>query len=110
MLSYGLGCTRDSVVYVLFSLFCVITSLEVLRVHSAWFNSYFLRAFKLLLRKNEVDRISGTPYYLASTMIAVAFFPKPVAILSILFLAMADPLSSVFGILYGKDKIFENKY
>ena len=34
-------------------------------------------------------------------MLAIAIFPKPVAILSILYLACGDPMASLIGILYG---------
>ncbi len=42
--------------------------------------------------------------------VIVAFiFPHDVTILTLLFLAFADPLASYFGIKYGKDKIFGHK-
>jgi dolichol kinase len=55
------------------------------------------------MRSSEVNRMSGTPYYLAATLLTVAIFPKPVAALSILYLACGDPIASLFGILYGKN-------
>src|SRR5262249_44239758 len=45
---------------------------------------------------------SGIPYYLSATLLTIAIFPKPVAVLSILYLACGDPVASLFGILYGK--------
>ena len=36
-------------------------------------------------------------------------FPEKLALLSIFFLVFSDPVSSFFGIKYGKDKILKNK-
>jgi dolichol kinase len=101
--------TKEATLNILFIIFTLNTALEIIRVKSSWFNVYFMKVFGVLMRNSEVHRISGTPYYLASSLIAVAVFPKPVAILSILYLAIGDPISSAMGIAFGKDKIFENK-
>ena len=57
------------------------------------------------MRSCEVTKMSGTPYYILATLLALAIFPKPVAILSILFLAVGDPIASMIGILYGRKSI-----
>ncbi len=57
------------------------------------------------MREHERHGFAGTTYLLLGVLIIIAFFPKPVCILSLLFLAVADPLASLVGILYGKDKI-----
>ena len=41
-------------------------------------------------------------YYMAGITISVAAFPKRVAVLSILYLALGDPFASTMGIKYGK--------
>ena len=48
-------------------------------------------------------------YLLGGALIVIAFFPKPIGMLAFLFLAIGDPISSIIGILYGKDKILRNK-
>jgi dolichol kinase len=55
------------------------------------------------MRACEVNRLSGIPHYLAATILAISIFPKPVAILSILYLALGDPIASLIGILYGSE-------
>ena len=37
----------------------------------------------------------------AAALLTIAIFPKPIATLSILYLALGDPIASLFGILYG---------
>ncbi len=83
--------------------------LETLRLRSPTFNQKFMRVAAPIMRSSEIDRVSAVPYYLASAILAIAIFPKTVAVLSILFLAAGDPLASTFGILFGKyGKRFSN--
>lgn len=76
--------------------------IETLRLrHSGW-NEKMIRIFRPVMRSNEVDRCTGIPFYLASSLFAIAAFPKPVAVMSIMFLACGDPMASLVGILYGE--------
>jgi dolichol kinase len=64
-----------------------------------------IRFWGPVMRSCEVDRMSGMPYYILATLLAIGIFPKPVAILSILYLACGDPMASLAGILYGHKSI-----
>lgn len=98
---YMAGLNRSQGVLVLgvFLLFCLIMETARLRIPSL--NEMIMRFWGPLMRSCEVDRYSGTPYYIASALIAVGIFPKAIAALSIAFLAVGDPIASLFGILYG---------
>ena len=75
--------------------------LESSRLHSPALNEKLLKFWGPIMRRNEVTRFTTTPHYISSVILAIAIFPKPVAILSILYLACGDPIASLFGILYG---------
>jgi dolichol kinase len=75
---------------------------ETARLRIPTFNEKVLRFWGPLMRSCEMNRMSGTPFYLLATVLAFAIFPKPVAVLSVLYLAIGDPIASVFGIMYGK--------
>lgn len=62
-----------------------------------------------LMRRSERDGYSGFPFYALGCALALYFYDKNIAVLAILFLIFSDPISSFFGILYGKDKILPNK-
>lgn len=79
--------------------------MEGFRLKIPSFNHKLMRVWRPFMRACEVNRLSGVPYYLAATILAIAIFPKPVAILSILFLAFGDPIASLFGILYGDKSV-----
>jgi dolichol kinase len=74
---------------------------EYARLMFPRWNAFAIRVMGPLMRKSEVNRVSGTPFYVGSVLLSVAIFPKAIAILSILFLAIGDPVSSIFGITWG---------
>jgi diacylglycerol kinase (CTP) len=72
-------------------------------------NDWMVHAFKPIMRNSEIHRIAGTTYLLTGVAIIVVVFPRPIVALTLLFLAFADPIASLIGIKYGKDKIFGHK-
>ena len=48
-------------------------------------------------------------FYALGVSLSLFFYNRNIAILSVMFLVFSDPLSSFFGVLYGKDKIMPNK-
>ncbi|MCY4524050.1 MAG: hypothetical protein OXB84_04855 [Halobacteriovoraceae bacterium] len=83
--------------------------LELSRLHYSALNKLFMKVMGPFLKTTEKNTLSGFPYYTLGCGLSFYFFTEPIAILSILFLIFADPLSSAFGILYGKDQLFSNK-
>ncbi len=82
---------------------------DFFRLRIPFLNRLVYASFGGVLRKEEMKQMSGMAYLLSGALIVVLIFPKPIGMLSFLFLALGDPISSIVGILYGKDKIFGNK-
>jgi dolichol kinase len=100
-LVYLLGLPKGMCIGLLFAAFTFFSTLEYLRLKVPRFNAVAIRIMGPIMRTSEITRVSGTPFYIASVLLSVAVFPKTIAILSILFLAVGDPVSSIFGILWG---------
>lgn len=98
---YMAGLTRSQGVLVLGFFLAFNLVVETVRLRVPSFNEGVMRFMGPLMRSCEVDRYSGTPYYISSALIAVGIFPKPIAALAIAFLAVGDPIASLYGILYG---------
>ncbi|NBU22200.1 hypothetical protein EBS43_12445 [bacterium] len=98
---YMAGISRGLGVLILGSALGADLLVENLRLRSPAFNEKIMRFWAPLMRAHESNSLSTIPHYLASNILAIAIFPKPVAILSILYLACGDPIASLFGILYG---------
>lgn len=108
---YMSGMPQALVISILGVLFVVSVLGETLRLCNPAINEKLVRTFGMIIRSSEVNRVTGIPYYLASSIIAIAVFPKPVAILSLFYLVLGDPLASLVGILYKERsvRIFQGK-
>jgi len=97
------------------SMTCLIIGLvlfipaDFLRQRSEALNDLLLHLFRPIMRDSETKGLAGTTYLVAGVGIIILFFPREIVLLSMLYLAFADPFASYFGILYGKDKIFGHK-
>jgi diacylglycerol kinase (CTP) len=72
-------------------------------------NKIVIRVIGPLMRRSERDGVSGLPFYALGISLSLFFFSRDIAIVSTMFLVISDPLSSFFGVLYGKDKLLPNK-
>lgn len=72
-------------------------------------NDLVIRIMGPLMRRSEREGVSGLPFYALGVSLSLFFFPRDIALISCMFLVFSDPISSFFGILYGKDKILPNK-
>ncbi len=59
-------------------------------------------------RGESIDSPANSFYVLGLTCITL-FFSKPVVLLSVLFLAVGDPVAAIVGTLYGRHKIMNKK-
>lgn len=100
-LVYLAGVPKNAGLLILGAVLVFDLFMETARLRSPALNERILRFWGPIMRTSEVNRISGVPYYIASAILAIAIFPKTIAVLAILFLAIGDPIASIAGILYG---------
>lgn len=84
-------------------------TVDLLRLRVKALNKLTLRFLGPLMRRSEREGMSGFPFYALGASLSLFFYNRDIAVLSIMFLVFSDPLSSFFGVLYGKDKIMPNK-
>lgn len=94
-------------IYILLGIPFIIWDLS--RQHFKTLNKFTLKFFSPVLRDYEEYYLSGVTYLILGVGICFYIFPKEVALLAVLFLAIGDPTASFFGVLYGQDKIIGNK-
>ena len=100
-LVYGLLMSKPVAVTTLLIAFIFAVGFEYGRLRVPHLNRVAIKVMGPVMRKHEIERMSGTPFYIGSVLLSVIIFPKLIAILSILYLAFGDPISSIFGILWG---------
>lgn len=88
---------------------CLFIVLDILRGYFPPVNQVLMSVFHPVMREHERHSLAGTTYLLSGTFIVMFLFPKSIVTLSLLFLAMADPLAGYVGVLYGRDKIIGQK-
>lgn len=84
-------------------------TIDIVRARHQQLNILILKVMGPLMRRSEKEGMSGLPFYALGVSLALFFYRKEIAVISILFLVFSDPISSFFGVLYGKDKILPNK-
>lgn len=82
---------------------------DFIRARNPVLNRTVLKLMGPLMRRSEKEGYSGLPFYAMGISLSLFFYSRDVAVLSVMFLVFSDPLSSFFGVLYGKDKILPNK-
>ena len=95
--------------WIILSLAAFFFPLDWLRQTRPKLNQATMKVFGPVMRQHEERAFSGLSYLLLGGIILLAFFERHVIILSLLFLAIADPLASYVGIRFGRDRILGNK-
>jgi diacylglycerol kinase (CTP) len=83
--------------------------IDITRARFPMINHVVIKVMGPLMRRSEKEGMSGLPFYALGVSISLFSYQRDIAILSVMFLVFSDPLSSFFGVLYGKDKILPNK-
>ena len=83
--------------------------IDIIRNRIPAFNSIVIRAMGPFMRRSEREGVTGLPFYALGVSLSLFFYSREIAIVSSMFLVFSDPVSSFFGVLYGKDKILPNK-
>jgi len=91
--------SRTNGILLLGTIFSFFFVMEFGRKQSDDFNRIVIKLWGPFLRQHEVSQLSGTFWYILGMFLSVAFFPKLIAVLSIMFLSAGDPIASTFGIL-----------
>jgi len=84
-------------------------SIDYIRGRVPAVNNIVVKMMGPVMRRSEKNGFSGLPFYALGVSMALFFYSRDIAILSTMFLVFSDPLSSFFGVLYGKDRILPNK-
>jgi diacylglycerol kinase (CTP) len=97
--AYALLVSHQQLVHVFGTIACVVYIADRVRIHypeavPPWLNQLFFRA------EEEVKESAMIPYAIA-ILLTILTFPKPIALIAIYTLAIADPLAAIVGIRWG---------
>ncbi len=102
-LYYILGRERALVAYAV--LFCIVLAADSVRLNVPAINRFIYTRLPSFIRKNEENKLTGTPAYVAGIGLSLFLFPASIATAAVCFLACGDVAATTFGERFGKTKI-----
>ncbi|GAA6009026.1 hypothetical protein JCM11491_005715 [Sporobolomyces phaffii] len=84
------------------SLTVIIATADILRFNNENFERVYEDALGFFMRESERHNVNGTIYYLVGVLICLTFYPRDIAVLSIIMLSICDTSASIFGRLFGQ--------
>lgn len=101
--------TPTQAVWLTLSVSAVMVGFDWARLRNPKLGQFFMWIFGPFLRENERKRYAASTGMAVGVSVIICLFPKSVVLLSLLFLAIADPAAAFIGVRYGKDKLIGNK-
>ncbi len=82
----------------------VAIAVEVARRRSRWFRFHFLKHSRPLLRHHERRGLAGATHLAIAYLLALLLFPKPIAILAMLYGGAGDAVAALVGKRWGSHR------
>ncbi|MGZ8470402.1 MAG: hypothetical protein ACXW61_12450, partial [Gemmatirosa sp.] len=95
--AYAAGLRRELLAALLGGALVVALAVEVMRRRMPGVRDAFERALGVLLREHERGRWSGATWMLIAYLLAVALFPRAVAVAAMLAVALGDAAAAIIG-------------
>jgi len=105
-IGYALTSERTALIVIL-PLFLCFLSVDLLRHFHGGTASLFQKyLYGAILREKERASLMGSTYYLFAALLTILFFPKSIAIVSLLILILSDTCAALVGKGIGKIRLF----
>ena len=105
---YNYLSVKESIFFLALAFITTIT-VDCLRKRLLFLQDFVINIFGQFMRRQELHQLSGLSWLLLGSLIVVVLFPVEIVTLSLLMLAIGDPICNLVGIKYGKDKLIGHK-
>ena len=106
---YAFVLSREQALLALGVIGGAFVALDLMRLKFPGVNLLALKFFGKIMRREELSGITANTFYILGLFLIVLVFPLPVVLLSILYLALGDPVAAVVGSVYGRHKLVGKK-
>lgn len=106
---YWISFQHSQMVHTLGTIACLLYVFEQIRINYPEKAQKFIPMTRFIMRAEEQLKESAMVPYAFAVLLTIITFPKPIALVAIYTLAIADPLSAIIGIKYGKRRIVSHK-
>ena len=107
-----LGLSKIEVVWVMLGVFLISLTIDLSRLYSKSFRSWFFKWFGSMMRKQEATQLTGATYIIAGSLICscISLASQPFAasaFLSLTLFILGDAVAALCGKAFGKIKVGE---
>ena len=102
---YAFVLTTDQALFLLATIGGGWMLLDLVRFRVPAVNRAALRIFGNLMRREELHSLTANSFYVLGMATVVLAFPKPIALLAVLYLALGDPAAAIVGTRWGRRRI-----
>lgn len=107
--AYGLFFEHQQVIHIFGVIACLVYILDRVRIHYPEVIQRLPAVNHALFRAEEQVKESAMTPYAIAILLTLITFPKTISVIAILTLAIADPLSAIVGIRWGRRRIVPDK-
>jgi dolichol kinase len=100
-----LGLEKRGLLLILSSLLVILLGFDLARLRVPRVNALFFKLFPSLASPREAKRAASSTWYVCGVILAYALFPTRIAVPAIVVLALADPMASIVGRLWGSRRV-----
>jgi len=105
-IGYALTSEETALAVVLIFFLCFLSIDLLRRFHGRTASLFHKYLYGNVLREEEKTGLMGSTYYLFSALLTILFFPRPIAIVSLLILILSDTCAALVGKGIGRTRIF----
>ena len=100
-----LGLSRWAVLLILSSVLVLLVAFDLARLRTPRLNALFFRLFASFVSPREATKVASSTWYICGVILVYALFPGRIAVPAIVVLALADPMASIVGRLWGRRRL-----
>ncbi len=99
------GLEKRGLLLILGSLLVALLGFDFARLRVPRINTLFFELFPSLVSPREAKRVASSTWYVCGVILTYALFPAHIAVPAIVVLALADPMASIVGRLWGVRRV-----
>ncbi|MBV6492348.1 MAG: hypothetical protein LDLANPLL_00341 [Turneriella sp.] len=101
--------TRSLIFFITGTITVLFLIIEFLRFRFKYWQDLFLKVVGPMLKGKEAEKMHGSVPYMLAICLVVGFFPREIAIVSLLFLTFGDPTAALVGGKFGTIRFYNGK-
>jgi len=83
----------------------IFLALDLARMRNGFVMAIFRKLFNPLMRKHELEgKLTGATWVVLVSIPMIYFYPKNIAVLSLIFMSLGDGAAAIVGQAYGRIK------